>query len=600
MKEFSEQALKIINQRYVAKDEALNAIEDYQGMFRRVANTLGDNPETADKLYEIMLDKKFTPAGRTLANAGGTTKLVSNCIVLHIKDSMDGIFTTLKDAALLQQQGCGLGFPFHMLRPAGTIAKKNRGIASGPVSFLKVYNQSFGVIKQNGRHGANMAIISVDHPDILEFIWCKKKEGDIQNFNISVGLTDKFMQAVQDNDPAPWMCQFPCNTDSKDVEYMLPRRIERDSREVPTVITPMTMTAKQLFDEIVNAAWTNGEPGVVFLDAANKTNPLPGMGRLHATNPCGEQFLGDGDVCNLGSLNLGEFVNEQDGSIKWDELAEAVRFSIMALDNVIDNTDHTVERVNETMRGNRRIGLGVMGWADMLIKLRIQYGSQESIQLAEKVMSFVNDFAYGTSVNRAKEFGNFPNIEKSIYWNAERDNKQNLMRNAARTTVAPTGSIAMMFDCSSGIEPHFAFAYKKTVMGGQVFNYVNEDLTKYLKQMNLYTDEIVEKLTKTGSVQDIPEIPFEIRKVFVNAMEISAEQHIRMQAAFQKHVDNSISKTINFPFEATKEEVRNGYVFAWQLGCKGCTVYRDGSRSVQVLETEATKDKNCKSGSCDI
>lgn len=589
-KEFSPQALAVIEKRYLARNDEHDIIEDHLQMFRRVADTLGEDKK--DELYNAMVSKKFTPAGRTLANAGGPTSLVSNCIVLHMTDSMDGIFQTLKDAGLLQQQGSGLGFAWHLLRPAGTKAKKNRGIASGPVSFMKVYNQAFGVIKQQNRHGANMGVMCVEHPDILEFIHCKEKEGEIQNFNISVGITDRFMKAVVDNDPNPWMAEYPCNREDDytgEVTRMLPRRIKRDNREVPVEITDVSMTARQLFDEIVKCAWNNGEPGIVFLDNANRTNPLPALGKLHTTNPCGEQFLHDGDVCNLGSINLGEFVKGD--SVNWEELEQVVRLAIMALDNVIDHTDHCVDRVNTSLRGNRRIGLGVMGWADMLIRLGIPYGSRPSFQLADQVAYFINNVAMDESLSRGQRLGAFPNIDKSVWAGTT-------MRNAARTSVAPTGTISMMFDCSSGIEPHFALAYKKTVMNGTVFNYINEDLKKTLGTQ--LTPELEEKIVRKGTIQGMEEIPESIRKAFVCAMDLSAEAHIRMQAAWQKHVDNSISKTINFPYEATIQDVQDGYLLAWQLGCKGCTVYRDGSRQVQVLTIDSPKDTNCKDGTCEL
>jgi ribonucleoside-diphosphate reductase alpha chain len=596
-KPFSKQALEVINKRYLARNDDHEIIEDYLGMFRRVADTLGEDKK--EELYQAMVNKKFTPAGRTLANAGGPTSLVSNCIVLHMTDSMDGIFQTLKDAGLLQQQGSGLGFAWHLLRPAGTKAKRNRGIASGPVSFMKVYNQAFGVIKQQNRHGANMGVMCVEHPDILEFIHCKEKEGEIQNFNISVGITDRFMQAVIENNPNPWMAEFPCNREDDytgEVMRMLPRRIRRDNREVPVEITEVSMTARELFDEIVKCAWNNGEPGIVFLDNANRTNPLPALGKLHTTNPCGEQFLHDGDVCNLGSINLGEFICEDEHgkpAVNWQELDKVTRLAIIALDNVVDNTDHCVDRVNDSLRGNRRIGLGVMGWADMLVRLKIPYGSQESINLAEGIMCYINNVAMEESIQRGERLGTFPNINKSIY-------KGTTMRNAARTSIAPTGTISMIFDASSGIEPHFALAYKKTVMNGTVFNYINEDLRTVLEQENLLTPELEERIVRSGTIKDITEIPESIRKVFTCAMDLSAEDHIKMQAVFQRHTDNSISKTINFPFEATIEDVQNGYLLAWKMGCKGCTVYRDGSRQVQVLTIDTPKDTNCKDGTCEL
>jgi len=591
---FSEQALDIIEHRYLARNDRNEIVETPEDMFKRVAKTLGENK--TNELYKTMIEKKFVPAGRTLANAGGPTKLVSNCIVLGFKDSMEGIFQTLKDASQLQQQGCGLGFAWHLLRPAGSMAKTNRGISSGPVSFMRVYNQAFGVIKQQNRHGANMGVMSVDHPDILEFIHCKEKEGDFINFNISVGLTDKFMKAVFKDEQTPWMCEFPCNRESDfegEVQVMLPRRIKRDNREVPTEIIPVKMTAKQLFDEIVSAAWSNGEPGVIFLDTINKSNPLPANGKIHTTNPCGEQGLQDGDVCNLGSLNLGVFVKNKE--IDWKDLEKTTRLAVMALDNVIDQTEHSIEKVNTTMRNNRRIGLGIMGWADMLIKLDIGYNTKRALELAEEVMTFINETAHNESEKRAVKLGSFPNIKKSVFAKIP-DYKK---RNAAITTVAPTGTISMVFDCSSGIEPHFALAYVKTVMQGRKFYYINEDLQQALKERNLYTDELIEQISQTGSIQHL-NLPEDMKTTFVCAMDINANDHIEMQAAFQKHIDNSISKTINFPNTATKKDVQSGYYLAWTLGCKGCTVYRDGSRNEQVLTIEAQTDKNCKSGVCDL
>ncbi|MBL7160355.1 MAG: adenosylcobalamin-dependent ribonucleoside-diphosphate reductase [Candidatus Aenigmarchaeota archaeon] len=580
---FSPNALRVVAGRYLARDEDGNIAESPEEMFRRVARTLAEvekdynkSDEEIEKIrkqfLDVMLNFEFTPAGRTLANAGAPTPLISNCIVLHMEDSMDGIFTTLKDASLLQQAGAGLGFPFHLLRPAQSIAKRSRGQASGPVSFLRVYNNAFGVIKQQGRHGANMAVMRVDHPDIMDFINCKAVEGDIKNFNISVGLTDEFMEKVKSDDTNPWMCSFG-------KEKMLPRYVSRDEHGNITDIKEANMTPRELFDKVVTAAWNNGEPGVIFMDTVNKSNPLPGLGRIEACNPCGEQMLHDGDVCNLGSISLKAFA--KDGKIDTERLKEVTRIAVRMLDNVIDRSEFPVEKVNKVFRGNRRIGLGIMGFADMLHKLGIKYDSQEGLEAADKVMRIVNEEAHKMSQELAKEKSPFPNWDKSIY-----KEKGIKMRNAALTTIAPTGTISMMFDCSSGLEPTFALVFAKAeVMGGQTLYYVNNDFEDALKKRGLYSEELMRTVAKAcGSVQKL-DLPQDLKGIFATALDISAEAHIRMQASFQKHVDNSITKTINFPSTATKEDVSNGYLLAWELGCKGCTVYRDKSRKIQVMKT---------------
>jgi len=993
---FTLNALQVIAKRYLVRDEDGNIRETPEEMFERVAHTLANCEKDYGKnvleiqqiekeFLDILTRFEFTPAGRTLANAGAPTPLVSNCIVLHFEDSMDGIFTTLRDASLLQQAGSGLGFPFHLLRPAGTLTKRTRGVASGPVSFLQAYNKAFGVIKQQNRHGANMAVMRVDHPDILEFIHSKDKEGEIVNFNISVGLTNDFMEKVANNDSTPWMCSW-------NGKKMKPHRIYRDDRFIVTETVEETMTAREIFEEIISSAWSNGEPGCVFLDRVNETNPVPGLGRIEACNPCvtgntlvstengfikiselaekykdggisivcdnriplelynsngtiniiykstkgtqlnnmsaawnsgykdvwkletnsgyeiestkdhkimtldgwvevkdltkehkiliqsgegrfnvnknipfevknrfigdngrlysynfpkewnrelgqflgwiigdgwirnkekeymvgltfgsqdeeilkyiksignkiygvdrqeikrerntyhlnygsrhfveyleklgittlmsenkevpntiftapkeavsgflqglfsadgtvmldekngnyyirlttksiklakqvqlillnfgikskiynksrpsreifpyknkkgelkvyhsdgilfevdihgknielfneqigflcnknnekitkilqkdlkdyeffdkvkiveyigketvydltepathsfigngfvvsncGEQFLHDGDVCNLGSINLEKFV--KNGQIDFERLKHVTRVSIRMLDNVIDLTEFPVEKVNKTFRSNRRIGLGIMGFADMLYQLHIAYNSKEGFATAEKVMGCIQEASHKMSQELAEEKGLFPNWDMSIY--KELGIK---MRNAALTNIAPTGTISMALDVSSGVEPYFALAYtKKNILGGTQLYYLNKHLKQELEKYNLYNEEIMKKIYNEGTLTNIAEIPEEMKKVFVTAMDISAEDHIRMQAAFQNNIDNSISKTCNFPEDATKEDVLKGYLLAWSLGCKGCTVYRNNSRQHQVLELN--KDK---------
>ncbi len=587
---FSINSLKVLAGRYLQRDEEGELVENPEEMFERVGkalasveNNYGKSEQEVSKIAkefeEVMSNFEFIPAGRTLANAGGKTRLVSNCIVLHFKDSMDGIFSTLRDAALLQQAGSGLGFAWHLLRPAGLRTNRTQGLASGPVSFLKAFNESFGVIKQQGRHGANMGVMRVDHPDILEFIESKWEEGSLVNFNVSVGITDAFMEAVKSNSKEPWYCEWQG-------QKIKPRRVIRNSRGAFVDAIEETITASELMDRIIEAAWRNGEPGVLFPDAANKTNPVPALGRLEATNPCGEQWLHDGDVCNLGSINLAKFV--KNGKVDEVRLKEVTRISTRLLDNVIDLSDFPVEKVNNTFRNNRRIGLGIMGFADMLYQLRIPYNSQEGFKLAENVMKIVNEASHKMSEQLAEEKEAFPNWEISIFGPNGLNSKR---RNSALTTVAPTGSISMIFDCSSGVEPFFALSYYKEVMGGQKLNYINQYLEEELRNLGLHNEKIIKEIQRTGSVQGIQEIPEQTRKVFVTAMDISADDHIQMQAAFQRHVDNSISKTINFPYSATREDVRQGYIKAWEMGLKGCTVYRDGSRTEQVLNLDKSQEE---------
>lgn len=589
---FSINALKVLAGRYLQRDEEGEVCETPEGMYDRVAKALAevekDYGKNEQEIKDIESDFRdalynfeFMPAGRTLANAGGKTRLVSNCIVIHYEDSMDGIFSTLKDAALLQQAGSGLGFPWHLIRPAGFRTNKTQGMASGPVSFMRAYNEAFGVIKQQGRHGANMGVMRVDHPDILEFIESKWEEGTLVNFNISVSLTDEFMKQVKEKCEEPWVCEW-------NGIKMKPRRVIRNSRGAFVEATDENITASELMDKIINSAWRNGEPGVLFPDAANRNNPIPALGRLEATNPCGEQWLHDGDVCNLGSINLAKFVTN--GEIDEARLKKTTRTSVRMLDNVIDLSDFPVEKVNSTFRNNRRIGLGIMGFADMLYQMRIPYDSEKGFELARSVMKLINDTAHNMSVQLAEEKGTFPNWDISIYGPKVRDIKR---RNSALTTVAPTGSISMLLDCGSGIEPFFALSYYKEVMSGQKLSYINPFLKKELEELGLFNDDIIKEIESTGSVQHIEQIPHETRRVFVTAMDISAEAHIKMQASFQEHVENSISKTINFPYSATREDVKKGYVLAWESGLKGCTVYRDGSRQEQVLNiktAEPTKE----------
>ncbi|MDP3993876.1 MAG: adenosylcobalamin-dependent ribonucleoside-diphosphate reductase [Candidatus Doudnabacteria bacterium] len=583
---FSENALRVMKKRYLVKKED-GRQETPSEMIHRIAHAVAGaeknyhkSPAEIEKwereFFDILANKEFTPAGRTITNAGAPSPVVANCIVLPIDDSMEGIFKTLKDAALLQKAGSGLGFSFGRLRPAGMYVKTSVGMASGPVSFLQVYNQAFGVIKQQGRHGANMAILPVDHPDILDFIHCKKVEGDIRNFNISVGMTDEFMTAVTERSNEPWLCRFKG-------KRMKPRRITRDRFGVVVSIEELDMTASQLYDEIVQNAWNNGEPGVIFLDAFNRGNTMPKT-LIEATNPCGEQGLPPYDVCNLGSINLAAFV--KDGKLQEARLRHVSMVSTRFLDNVIDLFDYPVEEVQKMSKNTRRLGLGVMGYADMLYQLGIKFDSAEGFEMGSRAMRIIQEESHRTSVALASEKGEFPLWNESTW--ARRGIKR---RNTMVTTVAPTGSISMFFDTSSGIEPNFALSYTKQDKDGHTYRYVNKYLEQALRERGIYTEELMEKIILEGSLRDIEGIPADIKDTFRVAMDIHASDHIRAQAAFQKYVENSISKTINFPNEATVKDIEDGYIMAWKLGCKGCTLYRDGSRQVQVLNLNKNLDK---------
>ena len=585
---YTDNALKMMHKRYLStredgsqetpSDMLLRVAKDLAAVEKNYGHDAAFVRKTAKEFFDVMANKEFTPAGRTVTNAGAETSLVANCIVLPIDDSMESIFQTLKEAALLQQAGAGLGFALDRLRPSMAKTVKSDGVSSGPVSFLKIYNAAFGIIKQQGRHGANMAMMSVDHPDILDFVRAKEVEGDISNFNISVKVTDEFMRQVIENPDEQWYCTWNKEWPG-DYEKVKPNRVLRHPNGSVYGVEGVDITAGELFDEVVNYAWTNGEPGIVFIDAVNDTNPLPELGPIEVSNPCGEQFLHPYDNCNLGSINLAAFV--KDGKIDYKRLEKSTRTAVRLLDNVIDRFDFAVEEVTDLAQKNRRIGLGVMGFADMLYQMEVKYDSDKGIEIAQKVMGAMQKASHQMSKDLAKEKGEFPNYKKSVY-----AKKRKKMRNAALTTVAPTGSISMMFDTSSGIEPNFALAFIKQDKDGEQYPYLNQHFEAALKAHKFSKakiEEIIEEVTKTGSIQSIEDLPQDLRDTFVVSMDISGEDHVKMQAAFQKHVDNSISKTINFPNSATHDDIKESYIQAWKLGCKSCTVYRDGSRTIQVL-----------------
>jgi ribonucleoside-diphosphate reductase alpha chain len=567
-------ALRVLKERYLIKDDQGNPRETPEDMFLRVAKNIAsadrlygkksaEIKETEKRFYDMMVDLDFLPNSPTLMNAGTDIQQLAACFVLPIEDSMEGIFESLKNAAIIHKSGGGTGFSFSRLRGRNSPVKSTQGVASGPISFLHVYNAATEVIKQGGkRRGANMGVLRIDHPDILDFINCKEKNDAITNFNISVAVTDKFMKAVENNE-----------------EYDL---VDPRSKEVV-----QRLKARSVFDQIVSAAWRNGDPGIIFIDRMNKDNPTPEIGEIESTNPCGEQPLLPYEACNLGSINLGNFVVGK--KIDWDRLAKTVHGCVHFLDNVIDMGNYPLPRITEMVKGNRKIGLGVMGWADLLCQLEIPYNSEDGVKKAEKVISFIRKEADLASQELAKERGTFPNFKKSVY-NRPGGLKY---RNATRLTIAPTGTIGMIADCSGGVEPLFALSYTKRVMDGKEFFYIDKNFRKKLEEKGLFSEDLMEKVVNQGSIQHIEGIPDDIKQIFVVAHDITPYWHVRMQAAVQKSVDNAVSKTVNFPKEATLEDVDRVYMLAWKTGCKGITIYRDQSKGEQVLNLNINikKDK---------
>lgn len=570
----SDNALIVLEKRYFRKDDDGNTIEDWKSMIKRVAsNIAGHDKQKTKKYYKLLDSGYFLPNSPTLMNAGNDLQQLSACFVLPIEDSMESIFETVKNAALIHKSGGGTGFSFSRLREANARVRSTNGVSSGPLSFLKVFNAATDAVKQGGtRRGANMAILNVDHPQILEFITCKEDTNELTNFNLSVGITETFMQAV-----------------NQDAEYNL---ISPKTKE-----TKGKLRARDVFNLIVEMAHKNGEPGIVFLDRINEANPTPHIGRIESTNPCGEQPLLPNEACNLGSINLSLMIKQ--GAVDWDRLREVVRDSVDFLDDVINRSKFPLVQIDEMVNANRKIGLGVMGWADMLYQLEIPYASDEAVDLAESVMEFIDFESKLRSMELAQSQGSFSNFKGSIYskgtlkrspknadWNTLIANiKRHGIRNATHTTIAPTGTISMILDTSSGIEPQFSLVFRKHVMDGEKLLYVNKWFKAKLEQAGLLDEELLREISDSGSVAHNERIPSEIRRIFQTAHDISPEWHIRMQAAFQKYTDNAVSKTINFPNSATVEDIRTAYELSYLLGCKGVTVYRDGSRENQVLST---------------
>ncbi|MBX7119796.1 MAG: vitamin B12-dependent ribonucleotide reductase, partial [Gemmatimonadaceae bacterium] len=586
----SQNARTVLEKRYLVKDRSGKPVETPEDMFWRVATTVAEPErrygatdkqveEIANRFYELMTQRRFEPNSPTLMNAGRPLGQLSACFVLPVEDALSnghsGIYDTLRSMALIHQSGGGTGFSFSRLRAKGSMVRSTTGVASGPVSFMKLYDASTDAVKQGGtRRGANMGILRVDHPDVMEFITCKEDLTQITNFNISVAVTAKYMEALKAGG-------------SYDLIDPISRNVVGQA------------DAKEVWDRMIEGAWRTGEPGVFFIDEANKYNPVPHLGAYEATNPCGEQPLLPYDVCNLGSINVGFYV--VDGKMDWNAFAADIHLSTRMLDNIIDANKYPLPEIDALAKRIRRIGLGVMGFADALIRLGIKYDSPEGVEFGRKVMEFVDVEGKKESERLAEARGCFPEWAQSIWGpdqtcardaNGDRIRPMQKLRNCNVTTVAPTGTISIIAGCSSGLEPLFAVAFMRN-QAGVMMPDVNEDFVAIAKKEGWYTDALMERIAKTGSVIQ-PEVPKKWQDVFATANNITPEWHIRMQAAFQQHCDSAISKTTNFAHTASREDVRKIYELAYEMKCKGVTVYRDGSRDGQVLSTGATADAAAK------
>lgn len=562
----SDNASKILQRRYLLRDASGKVVETPDEIFRRVARAVASAEQYLikkeeisyweEKFYTIMRGLLFLPNSPTLMNAGTISNQLSACFVLPIEDNMDSIFTTLKNAALIQQSGGGTGFNFSRLRPKGDLVVASGGTASGPVSFMKIFDTATEHVRQGGkRRGANMGILNIAHPDIEEFICAKRETGTLNNFNISVAVTDEFMQAVASN--KDWSLTHP-NTGKK----------------------IKNINARKLWDEIIESAWRTGDPGLIFIDTINRDNPTPALGKIESTNPCGEVPLLPYESCNLGSINLSKFILKTDSntSVDWIHLGEVIKIAVRFLDNVIEVNNYLIPEIKKITQGNRKIGLGIMGWAELLIGLGIPYESEKAIQLAEQVMQYTRQKSREASIELAQQRGTFPNWERSVYA------PYSPIRNATLISIAPTGTISIIADTSSSIEPLFALAFQRShILNEETFYSINRLFINYLKDHHLYSDKLLRQVMQEGTAAQIEELGPRVKEIFKTALEISPAWHLRHQLAFQKYTDNAVSKTINLPETATQHDISEIYRSAWENKAKGITIFRYNSKGKQVL-----------------
>ena len=597
----SENAVKVLEKRYLKRDKDGNCTETPADMFRRVANTIAagdlnfgktqsDVDKLADRFYETITNCYFMPNSPTLMNAGRELGQLAACFVLPVEDSLEGILESVKNTALIHKSGGGTGFSFSRLRPKNSVVRSTMGVSSGPVSFMEVFNAATEAVKQGGtRRGANMGILRVDHPDILDFINCKSDNNKLNNFNISVAITDKFMEAY---------------INGTDYDLVNPQNNQVVGK----------LSAKKVFDMIVDGAWRNGEPGIIFIDKMNADNPTPLVGQIESTNPCGEVPLLAYEACNLGSINLGKMVdNTADGPvINWKRLAEVTRTAIRFLDNVIEVNNYPLPRISEMVRNNRKIGLGVMGWADMLMKMGLSYASEEGTRLGAQVMEFIDYESKCESIELSKERGRFNNFKGSVYdnqhflYNKYKGKSAGIIsdeqwadldaqiekygiRNATTTCIAPTGTISMIAGASGGVEPLFGLVFSRLIMDGTEMLEINSIFKDYMIKKGLYSEELMKRIAKDGSIAHIDGIPEDIKHIFVTAHDVSPYWHVKMQAAFQLHTDNAVSKTVNFEEHATRKDIEEAYVLAYKNNLKGITVYRNNSRQFQPMNLDDKK-----------